>query len=207
MIASLYTADASLLASHTLAEEVMSRTVAKNASTIRSRSGGRNPQHFRVPSRVPTTAHFASDEGESVDNCYPGAPEVPSDSVTRLNPPSDVGASRVPTLVPAVPITPSTVEIFSAPLVLNLIAPEQGYGGQRIRFYGAIFSQRVDYYAKFGELEPTLLIRRNAGLLEGVVPERDRIGPVAVSIVTKEGHLLCNDTYVFVYIGQDRKNA
>ena len=206
LIASLFKADASLLASYTLTEEIISRTTAKNASTIRS-SCRNPPQRFRVASTVPTTAHFASDEGESGDNCYPGAPEVPSDSVTRLNAPSDLSVRRFPTLATTVPITPSTTEMFSAPLVLNLIAPERGYSGQCIKFYGATFSRTVDYYAKFGELEPTSLICRNAGLLEGEVPERDRTGQVAVSIVTKEGHLLCNDTHRFVYIGHDRKNA
>ena len=205
MIASLYKADGSLLASYALTEEIISRTIAKNASTVLSRSGCRNPQQFRVASTVPTTAHFASEEGESGDKCL-DARDVPSGSEPRLVAPSDIGA-LLTTLGTAVPITPSTTEIFSAPLVLNLIKSKRGYGGQRIKFYGATFIPTVEYYAKFGELEPTLLTYRNAGLLEGEVPERDKIGPVAVSIVTKEGHLRCYDMKRFVYIGRDGKNA
>ena len=205
MIATLYNADARVLARYTLAEEIISRTIAKNSSTIRSRSGGRNPQYFRVASTVPTTAHFAGDEGESGDN-NTDPPEVPAGSVTRLGAPSDVGVP-LPTLATTLPIIPSITETFSAPLFFNLIVPQQGYSNQRIKFYGAIFFRTVDYYAKFGELEPTPLIYRNPGLLEGEVPERDKIGPVPVSIVTKEGNLLCHGTQRFVYIGRDRKNA
>ena len=205
MLASLYKADTSQLASYTLTEEIISRTIAKRASTIHSRPGYRNPQHTRLASTVPTTAHFASEEGESGDNCL-DAPEVPSGSVARLNPPSDIGA-RLTALATTIPVTPSTTETYSAPLVFNLVVPERGCGGQRIKFYGATFSPAVDYYAKFGELEPTPFFYRNAGLLVGEVPERDRIGTVSVRIVSKEGHLLCYDMHQFTYIGRDRKNA
>ncbi len=205
MIATLHKADGSLLANYTLAEEIISRTIAKNTSTVRSRSGCRNPQSFRVASTVPTPAHFAGDEGESGDN-YPDPPEVPSGSGTRLNAPSDVGVPRT-TFATTLPMTPSVAETSSAPLYFNLIVPQQGYSGQRIKFYGATFSPTVDYYAKFGELEPTPFMYRNPGLLEGEVPERDKTGPVAVCIVTKEGNFLCYTMQRFVYIGRDRKNA
>ena len=94
-----------------------------------------------------------------------------------------------------------------APLILNTIGPKRGYGGQVIKFYGATFSLTVDYYAKFGELKPTHLFYQNAGLLEGDVPERDKLGPVLVSIVTKEGNSLCHDMHQFVYIARDCRNA
>lgn len=205
MIATLYKADATALASYPIADEIISRTIANNSSTTRSRSGCRNPQSFRVASAVPTTAHFAGDEGESGDN-YPDPPELPAGSVTRLDAPSDVGMP-FPTLAITLPVTPSITEAFSAPLFFNLILPQQGYSSQRIKFYGATFSPTVDFYARFGELEPTPLIYRNPGLLEGEVPERDKTGPVPVSIVTKEGYLLCYVMQRFVYIGRDRKNA
>ena len=205
MIATLYKADESVLARYTLAEEIISRTIAKNTGTIRSRSGGRNPQSFRVASTVPTTAHFAGDEGESGDN-YPDLPEVPSGSVSRLNAPSDLGVPLT-TLATTLPFTPSIMEAFSPMLYFNLIVPQQGHSGQRIKFYGATFSPIVDYYAKFGELESTPFIFRNPGLLEGEVPERDKTGPVPVSIVTKEGYFLCYVTQRFVYIGSDHKKT
>jgi hypothetical protein len=93
------------------------------------------------------------------------------------------------------------------PLFFNLIRPEQGYGGQRIKFYGATFSSKVNYYAKFGKLEPTQVIYRNPGLLEGEIPESDKIGPVPVSIVTKEGNLLCHVMRRFMHIGRGGENA
>ena len=94
-----------------------------------------------------------------------------------------------------------------APLILNAIVPKRGYGGQVIKFYGATFSLTVDYYAKFGELNPTHLFYRNAGLLEGAVPESNILGPVRVSIVTKEGNSLCDVMHRFVYIARDCRNA
>lgn len=96
---------------------------------------------------------------------------------------------------------------ISAPLCFNAIVPERGYGGQAIQFYGAPFSSTVDYYVKFGELEPTKVIRRNAGLLAGVVPERGKIGPVPVDIVTREGNLLCRVRHRFDYIARGCKDA
>jgi hypothetical protein len=63
-----YTHEADTRASCTLAEGVISRTTAKDKSIIRSGSGKRNPQSFRVVSMVQTSAHFARDEGQSEDN-------------------------------------------------------------------------------------------------------------------------------------------
>lgn len=95
----------------------------------------------------------------------------------------------------------------SALLFFNKIVPNQGYGGQRIEFYGATFSPGLKYYARFGKLKPTPLIYLNPGLLEGLIPEWDKIGSVSVSIVTEEGHLLCLSMCRFVYISHDCKNA
>lgn len=94
-----------------------------------------------------------------------------------------------------------------APLFFIAIDPKRGYGGQVIEFYGVTFSSTVDCYAKFGELEPTQVTYLNAGLLEGEVPERDKIGPVPVSIVAKEGNSLYHIMRRFVYIARDCRNA
>jgi len=92
-------------------------------------------------------------------------------------------------------------------LFFNRIWPEQGYGGQRIKFYGATFYPNVDYYAKFGKLGPIPIFFRNHGLLEGRVPKREKIGPVAVSLVNKEGNLVCWEMRPFEYVDRDYKNA
>ena len=89
----------------------------------------------------------------------------------------------------------------------NEIVPNQGYGGQTIKFYGAPFSPGVKYYAKFGKLKPTPLTYLNPGLLEGLIPEWDKTGPVPISIVTEEGHLLCLSKRRFSYISHHCKNA
>jgi hypothetical protein len=45
--------------------------------------------------------------------------------------------------------------LYSALHFFNLILPERGYVGQTVKLYGATFFPRVNYYATFGELEPT----------------------------------------------------
>lgn len=208
IFANLYKADGSPLASCTIPDEIISRTTAKNnTTTIHSRSGRRNPQPAYAASTVPTIVHFASEEGgESGDNPLDPPATVPSSSLPQRNIPSDVGA-RFTTLPSVPPFTTSIVESFPAPVWFNLTVPDKGYSGQFISFYGADFSSTVNYYAKFGELEPTLLFRQNPGLLEGAVPEWDKDGPVPVNIVTKEGIPLCRNKRRFVYIGRDHKIA
>ena len=204
MVATLQKADTRELARFTLAEEIISRTAAKNNGTICSRSAMRSTR----AGTVPTPARFANDEGGSENN-YPDAPELTSRSVPQIDIPRPF--SEVDTLLTTStggpPITPSITTTFLGPLIFNDINPNRGYGGQSIKFYGGAFSPTVDYYAKFGELEPTPLSYQNAYLLEGEVPERDKIGPVTVSIVTKEGTALCHYMHRFVYIDHDRKNA
>jgi hypothetical protein len=205
MIATLYKADGSQLARDTLPGEILSRTEVKNASTVRSRSGRRNPRPLHVESAAPTTAHFAGGEGESEDNC-PDPPAVPPLSLPQFSVRSDVGAPLT-TPASAPPITPSRTETYSTLHFFNLILPDRGYVGQTVRLYGATFSRSMNYYAKFGELEPTPLAWQNTGLLEGWVPERDETGPVFVRIIDGEGISVCNGPRRFVYVGHDRKNG
>jgi len=208
MIATLYRADTTQLASYILAEEIISRTTAKNNSTVRSRSALRNPRSFRATSPVPTPTHFVRDEGDFEAN-RPDPPELNFDPAPQVIIPrlSEVVAPP-PTIASGAPITPSTAGTPSGPrLLFNGIDPTRGCGGESVKFYGGMFSPMVDYYAKFGELEPTPVIYRNACLLEGEVPDRDKAGQVSVSIVTKEGVALCHDMHRFVYIDRDRKHA
>ena len=198
IVADLYKADGSLLASCTIPDEIISRTIAKNTTTIHSRPGRRNPQ----PSCVASTHEGA----ESGDHFLDPPATVLSSSLPQRNIPSDIGAPLT-TLTRIPPITPSIIRSFPAPVWFNLIVPHQGYSGQFISFYGGDFSPTVEYYAKFGELEPTLLYYQNPGLLEGAVPEWDQVGPVPVNIVTKEGHPLCPNKRPFVYLGRDHKIA
>ena len=94
----------------------------------------------------------------------------------------------------------------STPLVFNLVHPDRGYGGQDIELLGARFSLEVNYYAKFGDLEPTLFFRKNPGSLLGVVPKMVNTGPVPVIIVTQEGVPLCHSALSFTYIGYECEN-
>ena len=205
VIAKLYNADGRLLASYTHAEEIISRTIARNESTILSNPGYRNPQPLHVGSTAPTTAHFAGDEGESGDN-HPDPLSVPPLSLPRCSVSSDVGAPLTTAAASDAPITPSVADTHSGPLFFNSFNPDRGYAGQRIEIYGAIFSPKVKYYAKFGELEPRLFTYCNPGLLSGWVPESDESGPVSIGIFTKEGYPLCWSRLPFVYISRDRKH-
>jgi hypothetical protein len=202
MIATLHDADATPLASCTLAEEIISRTTAKNSS----RSGVRKPLSIRATSPVPTITHFVSDEGESENN-RPDPPVSTSHSAPRLTGTQLSYDEPAPLPASAPPFTTSVEAIASATLLFNGVDPNRGYGGQPIKFYGVMFSPTADYYAKFGQLEPTSLIYRNAGLLEGEVPECDETGPVSVSIVTKDGYTMCAEMRRFVYLDRDLKNA
>jgi len=209
IIATLYKADTTTaLGSCALAEEFISRTTARNNTTVRSRSNVHNPRSLRAASPVPTTVHFVSDRGEGEDN-RPDPLESASRLAHQLNipGPSIEVARPLPTLASAPPIASLVAETHSTPLLFNGIDPNRGYGGQNIRFYGCVFSPTVDYYAKFGELEPIPVIYRNAGLLEGEVPENHKTGQVSVSITNQEGDALCHNMRRFVYIDRDRKNA
>ena len=89
----------------------------------------------------------------------------------------------------------------STPLVFNRVHPGERYGGQAISLLGAPFSLEVNYYAKFGDLEPILLYAQNPGLLEGLVPKMVKTGEVPVRIVNQEGDPLCDEVRSFRYIG------
>ena len=183
------------LAECDLAEEMISRTEAKNKSTVQSRSNLNN------------SGSTVSDRGEpEVRHPDRGPPESTSRPAPQLDIPRPSSAA-VTTLASAPPVTPSILESPPSPLLFVGITPNRGYGGQSVKFYGGAFSQTVQYYAKFGELEPTPMTYRCACLLEGEVPERDTTGPVAVSIVNKEGYAQCHTMQRFVYIDKKRKDA
>ena len=201
VVAKLYKADGRLLASYTHAEEIISRTIGRNESTIPSNPGYRNPQPLHVGSTAPTTAHFAGDEGDSGD-IHPDPLAVPPLSLPHCSISSDVG---VPFTTPAAS-DPLIARSFVAPLFFNFINPNRGYAGQRIKIYGATFYSEVKYYVKFGKLEPRLFAFENPGLLSGRVPESDERGQVLVGIATEEGYPLCFTMKPFVYISRDRKN-
>ena len=208
IIATLYKADKTALGSCTLAEEFISRTTARNNTTVRSRSNVREPRSLRATSPVPTTLHFVSDHGEVEDN-RPDPLESTSRLAHQLNTPgpSIEVARPLPTLASAPPVASLVGETHSTTLLLNGLDPKRGYGGQNIRFYGCVFSPTVNYYAKFGALEPIPVSYQNACLLEGEVPENHKTGQVSVSITNQEGHALSHNMRQFVYIDRDRKIA
>lgn len=202
MIATLYRANTTELANYILAEDIISRTTAKNNSTVRSAL--RNSTSFRATSPEHTTAAFVCDEGD-FENDRPDAPEYFAPEIVIPRPVSEVAAPPT-TRTSGPPPTPSTVMTISVPHLFKNVVPNRGCENERVELYGCVFSPTVDYYAKFGELEPTRFLYQDAATLEGVVPERGETGRVSVSIVTKEGVALYPEMHMFTYIDRGLKD-
>lgn len=95
---------------------------------------------------------------------------------------------------------------MSLPSCFNGICPNRGCGGESVKLHGGLFSPVVDYYASFGELEPTPFCYRNPYLLEGVVPTRGKAGKVSVSMFTRDGIQVYPERHLFTYVDYGRKD-
>lgn len=206
LIATLHKSDATPLARYTLAEEIVSRTTAKNNSTVHSRSALPNPPSYRATSPGPTM-HFGNDQTyfethhpDPLESSFHPAPEIviPQPVSEDVVPPR-IFASGPPTIS-------STGATISLPSCFNGIHPNRGCGGESVKLYGGLFSPVVDYYVNFGELEPTPFHYRNPYLLEGVVPTRGKAGKVSVSLVTKDGIQVYPERRLFTYVDYGRKD-